>query len=167
MDYYKYLYYLKYQLVLLQVKSLRFTIETNKILIFRLIKDMPYVFLIVFLIADWRVWFLKFFVPLENFSLIWRRHHCWWRAANFDPCSALMAIEQWGFFTVPHLLWHGASAYSDHLRGPVAIKLIAHSNPLRHRCGSIRRERKGVKRIISSLTSRNYTIFFFFFNFPT
>ena len=35
---------------------------------------------------------LEFFVPLENFLLIWRRHHCRWRAANFDLCSALKAI---------------------------------------------------------------------------
>ena len=28
-------------------------------------------------------------------------------AANFDLCLALMANEQWGFFSVPHLLWHG------------------------------------------------------------
>ena len=47
------------------------------------------------------LWFL---VPLENFSLIWRRHHYRWRAANFDICSALMAIKQWGFISVPHLL---------------------------------------------------------------
>ena len=49
---------------------------------------------------------LVFFVPLENFSLIWSRHHYWWRALNFDLCSAIMAIEQWGLFSVPHLLWH-------------------------------------------------------------
>ena len=53
------------------------------------------------------------FVSLENFSLVWRRHHCWWRAANFDLCSALLAIEQWGFFSVLHLLWHGASVYNS------------------------------------------------------
>ena len=41
---------------------------------------------------------LEFFVPLENFSLICRRHHDRWMAANFDLCSALMAIEKWGFF---------------------------------------------------------------------
>ena len=35
-----------------------------------------------------------FIVPLENVSLIWRRHHCRRRCANFDLCSALMAIEQ-------------------------------------------------------------------------
>ena len=51
-------------------------------------------------------------------SLIWRRHHCRWRAANFDLCSALMVFEQWGFFGVPHLLWHEASVYNGHLRGP-------------------------------------------------
>ena len=62
---------------------------------------------------------LLFFVPLENFSLIWRSHHCRWRAANFDLCSALMAIEQWGFFSVPYLLWHGASVYNGRLRVPV------------------------------------------------
>ena len=56
-------------------------------------------------------WFacVEVFVPLENFSLIWRRHHCRWRAANFDLCSALVVIEQWGFFSVSHLLWHRTS----------------------------------------------------------
>ena len=67
---------------------------------------------------------LEFLVPLENFSLIWRRHHC--RAVNFDLCSPLMAIEQWGFFSMQHLLWHGASVYNaDHLRGPVTLTLNA------------------------------------------
>ena len=62
---------------------------------------------------------LWFIVPLQNFSLIWRRHHYRWRAANFDLCSALMAIEQLGFFSVLYLLWHGASVYNGHLWGPV------------------------------------------------
>ena len=55
---------------------------------------------------------MRFIDPLENISLIWRRYHYMWRIANFDLCSALTAIEQWGFFSVPHLLWHGASVYS-------------------------------------------------------
>ena len=29
-----------------------------------------------------------------------------WRIANFDRCSALKAIKQWGFFSVQHLQWH-------------------------------------------------------------
>ena len=43
----------------------------------------------------------------------------------FDLCSALMAIEQWVFFSVPHLLWHGASVYNGNLRGPVTLTAIA------------------------------------------
>ena len=40
-------------------------------------------------------------------------------------CSASMAIEHWGFLIVPHLLWHGASVYNGHLRGPVILTPIA------------------------------------------
>jgi hypothetical protein len=29
--------------------------------------------------------YLLFYVPLKNISLIWRRHHYWWRAAKFRP----------------------------------------------------------------------------------
>ena len=62
-----------------------------------------------------------FFVPLEDFSLIWRRHYCWWRAAKFDLYSALMATKQWAFFSLPHLLRHGAYIYNGHLRRPVTL----------------------------------------------
>ena len=31
-------------------------------------------------------------------------------------CETLMAIEQWEFFSLPHLLWHGASIYDGDLR---------------------------------------------------
>ena len=58
-------------------------------------------------------------VPLENSPLIWRRHYCPWRAANFDVWSALMSIEHWWFFSVPRLLRQGASVYNGHLRGPL------------------------------------------------
>ena len=68
--------------------------------------------------------FLEFIVPLENFSLIWRRHHCRWRAANFDLCSALMALEQWGFLSMPHLLWYGPTVYNGHLWGPVTLTYL-------------------------------------------
>ena len=44
---------------------------------------------------------------------------------KFDLCSALMAIDQWGFFSVSHLLWHGAYVYNGHLRGPVKLTPIA------------------------------------------
>ena len=51
-----------------------------------------------------------FFTHVETSTFIYR-----WRAANFDLCSA--ATEQWRFFSVPHLLWHGASIYNGHLLG--------------------------------------------------
>ena len=38
---------------------------------------------------------------------------------------ALMAIVQSGFFSVPHLLWHGASVYNGHLRGPMTLSPYA------------------------------------------
>ena len=70
----------------------------------------------------WRVvLYFVCFVPFENFSLIWRRHNLRWRAANFDLNSALLAIEQWGFFRVPHLLWHGPTLYNGRLRVPVSL----------------------------------------------
>jgi hypothetical protein len=34
---------------------------------------------------DWLIDYLGFYVLLKNFSLIWRRHNCWWRAAKFRP----------------------------------------------------------------------------------
>ena len=36
-----------------------------------------------------------------------------------------MTIEQWGFFSVPHLLWHGTSVYNSHPRGSVTLIHIA------------------------------------------
>jgi hypothetical protein len=36
-------------------------------------------------VIDWLIDYLLFYVPLKNFSLIWRRHHCRWRAAKFRP----------------------------------------------------------------------------------
>ena len=48
--------------------------------------------------------FWEGFRPTWEFFLIKRRHHFRWRTANFDLCSGLMAIEHWGFFSVPNLL---------------------------------------------------------------
>ena len=62
---------------------------------------------------------LWFIVPLEKISLIWKCYHYRWRATNFDLCSALMAIEQWRFLSVPHLLCTG------HLRIPVTLTPFA------------------------------------------
>jgi hypothetical protein len=36
-------------------------------------------------LIDWLIDYLRFYVPLKNISLIWRRHHCRWRPAKFRP----------------------------------------------------------------------------------
>ena len=61
------------------------------------------------------------FDSLGNFSLIWSRHHYQWSTIHYDLFLTLMAIEQWGFFNVPHLLWHGPTLYNDHLRCSVTL----------------------------------------------
>ena len=83
-------------------------------------------------------WFVCLFVCLFVWGLTFNStifhsfgHLCRWRAANFDLCSALMAIEQWGFFSVSHLLWHGSSVYNGHLRGPMTPACGANALPLR------------------------------------
>ena len=58
-------------------------------------------------------WFLK--VPLENFSLLWRHR-------NY---KTLISIEQWVFFSVPHILWHWASVYNGHHLGLETFTLVA------------------------------------------
>ena len=98
--------------IIVKMKTLLFTSLTNNSDLTR-VQDFVCLFVC-----------LGFFVQLGNFSLIRRRYHCQWRAENFDQ---LVAIEQWGFFSVPHLLWHGASVYmyNGHLRGPVTLAPIA------------------------------------------
>ena len=72
-------------------------------------------------IYTWLIEYLLLYIPLENISLIWRRHHCWRRAANLGLCSALRAFEQGGIFFVPHLLRHGTSIF------PVSSEWAPHS----------------------------------------
>ena len=65
------------------------------------------------------------YCPIQNFFPHIETSHLPWKAANLDLRSALMAIEQWRFFSVPHLLWHGTSVYNDHLREHVTLTHIA------------------------------------------
>ena len=72
-------------------------------------------------VFDW-LFVFWLYVSVENFSLIWRIHHYWWMSSNLDLIySALVVIEHWGFFSMPHLLLHGSSIYNDHFLGPVAL----------------------------------------------
>ena len=81
--------------------------------------------------------------------------------ANFDICLTLMAIEQWGFFSVSHLLWPGdpfimvisEDAWHSHLLPSVSQWICFYdfglprlgfehlraerSNRLSHRCGCL------------------------------
>jgi hypothetical protein len=43
---------------------------------------------------DWLIDYLRFYVPLKNFSLIWywRCHHCRWRAAKFRPILSTQGL---------------------------------------------------------------------------
>ena len=38
---------------------------------------------------------------------------------------ALLTIEECGFISVPHLLWHGESVYNCNFRGPVTLTPVA------------------------------------------
>ena len=64
-----------------------------------------------------------FFVPFENCSLSLETSPLPVKRCNFDLYSVVMATEQWGFYNVPHLLWHGPTLY--HLRGPVTLTPVA------------------------------------------
>ena len=49
----------------------------------------------------------------EELQILTYVRHAW-------PC-----IEQWGFFSVPYLLWHGTSVYNGCLQGPMTLTPIA------------------------------------------
>ena len=64
------------------------------------------------------------FFPLENFWLIWRSHHDWWRATNFDLYTLHGIHGHWAVRD-PHLPWHVPTLYKGHLRGPVTLTPVA------------------------------------------
>ena len=69
------------------------------------------------------------------FHSLLKTHYYRWRATNFELCSALMAIEQWGFFNVPHQRCFddlGLSRLGIEPRSPACE---ANALPLSHRGG--------------------------------
>jgi hypothetical protein len=77
-------------------------------------------------VTDNRFDYLRFYVPLKNFSLIWRRHHCRWRAAKFRPMLGAQG------------LWAGRDLYRATptvTRGLGFSGLIRRSRLLRHTRG--------------------------------
>ena len=78
---------------------------------------------------------LECFFPLKNFHSF-KDVTIAGEGLHILTGSALMAIEQWGFFSVPHLLWHGPSIvsrllwygpsiYNGYLRGPMSLTPVA------------------------------------------
>ena len=63
-------------------------------------------------------------LPIENFSLTWRRHYYQWTAVNFNVYSVLTAIEQWGFLSLKHAtpsVTKDISLYKGHRGRPVTL----------------------------------------------
>ena len=52
---------------------------------------------------DWSIDHKVFKIPLKNFSLIFKYHHCWWEAVNFRPMLGIFGLWA-GIFILPHLL---------------------------------------------------------------
>jgi hypothetical protein len=56
---------------------------------------------------DWLIDYLRFYVLLKNFSIIWGRHHCWWRVAKFKPMLGTQGL--WGgrdlYRATPAVTW--------------------------------------------------------------
>ena len=71
--------------------------------------------LILNFVTSWSMFACLFgvFAPLENFHSYRDDTITGEGLQNVDLCPALMAIEQWGFLSVPHLLWNMASVYDD------------------------------------------------------
>ena len=57
--------------------------------------------------------FVGGFAPLENFSLIWRRHHCRWRAANLTYARHSLFLSSEGFLTCHHYCDMGNPEWSS------------------------------------------------------
>ena len=73
-------------------------------------------------------WFIGLFVLVfSSHSRIMKTSPLPVNGCKFWPISALKVIEQWGLFSVPHLLWQGASVYTcnGHLWGPITSTPIA------------------------------------------
>ena len=67
---------------------------------------------------------LGFFPPTRDFFTRMETSPLPVKGCKFWPMLDTHGHEQWGFFSVPHILWHGASVYNGHLRGPIKLTLL-------------------------------------------
>jgi hypothetical protein len=72
--------------------------------------------------------YLRFYVPLKNFSLIWRRHHCPWRAAKSRPMLGAQGL--WAgrdVYRVTPAVTRGLSFFSLIRRTAPFSRLLRHT----------------------------------------
>jgi hypothetical protein len=62
------------------------------------------------------VGYLLIYVTLKNFSLIWRIHHCWWRAAKFRPMLGAQGIWAGGSLSCHTCCSMGSWFFLSHLK---------------------------------------------------
>ena len=77
--------------------------------------------------CNWLTLFVCLFVvfgPTAEFFTYMTSLYNRWKAAILTYARHSWLIEQWGFLSVQHLLWHGASVNNGHLRGPVTLTPI-------------------------------------------
>ena len=74
----------------------------------------------------------KIFTHLETSPLHWKAIELnpysalrTFKAIKFNPQSALRTIQQWEFFNVPHLLWHGPTLCNGHLRSHICFRAFS------------------------------------------
>ena len=60
--------------------------------------------------------FGRFFVPIQNFSLIWRRYHNRRSTTNFDLCSTLITIERLVLLTTSVCPHQGSNPKTPHAK---------------------------------------------------
>ena len=79
------------------------------------------------------VWGLSCQLRIENFSLIWRRHQCRWRAENFDPWHSHLLPSVWQLNS--HYLFYDLDLSRLGLTHPTLRLRAERSNSLCHRRG--------------------------------
>ena len=104
-------------------------------------------------LIKWLIDSILLYVPLEYFTLIWRRHNCQWRTAEFRP---LFGSSSGIFF----LLWHRASVFPVSYEGlnhlcvqydkQRVLRTFSYSNPngnmIRWRSRVRQKSNEGTKR---------------------
>ena len=71
------------------------------------------------------VWLFGDFCPTREFFIHLETSPLPVKVFRFWPLLSTHVIKQWGFFTMPLLLWHGPTIYCGHLRGLVTLTPVA------------------------------------------